>query len=110
MPAFGLRASYDGATLGYSGDAGPCKGLDAVAHGVDLFCCEAGTGAAVSNGPQWHCRPEDAGEAAARSQAARLVLTHVDTHLTSDQATTRAGREFGSAIEFLHDGDIVNIG
>jgi ribonuclease BN (tRNA processing enzyme) len=42
VPAFGLRASYKRLTLGYSGDAGPCDGLDAVARGVDVFCCEAG--------------------------------------------------------------------
>ncbi len=41
VPAFGLRVTADGRTLGYSGDTGPCAGLDAVAADVDLLLAEA---------------------------------------------------------------------
>ncbi len=109
VPAFGLRASFGGATFGYSGDSGPCTGLDAIAHDVDLFCCEAGTTTAPKNSPQWHCRPEDAGETAARAGAKRLLLTHIDPTLPVDIATTRAAREYGADIGFVTDGDIVRI-
>jgi ribonuclease BN (tRNA processing enzyme) len=109
VPAFGLRASYDGLTLGYSGDAGPCDGLDAVARDVDLFCCEAGADA-VPTTPQWHCRPEDAGAAASRSAAKKLLLTHIDLDVAHDDAARRAGREFGADVGFVADGDIIHIG
>ena len=33
VAAFGLRVTADGRTLGYSGDTGPCAGLDEVAEG-----------------------------------------------------------------------------
>jgi ribonuclease BN (tRNA processing enzyme) len=109
VPAFGLRASYDGATVGYSGDSGPCAGLDAVARDVDLFCCESGTATAPNNSPQWHSRPEDAAQAALRSNAARLMLTHVGLELTPAEAAARAGRELGADVGFLTDGDIITI-
>lgn len=109
VPAFGLRASYEGRTLGYSGDAGPCAGLDAVASNVDLFCCEAGADTTQANSPQWHCRPEDAGGAAARSQAGRLVLTHIALDIMATDAAARAGREFGSSVGFVTDGDVIEI-
>jgi ribonuclease BN (tRNA processing enzyme) len=109
VPAFGLRASFDGSTLGYSGDAGPCDGLDAVARDVDVFCCEAGTSTVPTDSPQWHCRPEDAAQAALRSQAQRMILTHVSLELSPAEAALRAGHELGADVGYLTDGDVVLI-
>ncbi|MFI9007702.1 MBL fold metallo-hydrolase [Actinosynnema sp. NPDC053489] len=82
LPAFGLRATHDGATLAYSGDTGPCPALDDLAHGADLLLCEA-DGA----GPH-HCSPEDA--AAAGRGARHLLLSHVGHTLTTAEAAERA--------------------
>ena len=51
VPAFGLRVTADGATLGYSGDTGPCAGLDAVAADVDLLLAEASFRSGDDNPP-----------------------------------------------------------
>jgi ribonuclease BN (tRNA processing enzyme) len=109
VPAFGLRASYDGATIGYSGDSGPCAGLDAVARDVDLFCCESGATTTSTSSPQWHTRPEDAAQAALRSHARKLMLTHVTLELSPSEAAARACRELGADVGFLTDGDVVRI-
>jgi ribonuclease BN (tRNA processing enzyme) len=109
VPAYGLRASYDGVTFGYSGDAGPCDGLDAVARDADVFCCEAGTASVPDDVPQWHCRPQDAGQAAARSAARRLLLTHVGLDYSPSEAAAVAAAEFGSDVGFLSDGDIIRL-
>ncbi len=41
VDAYGLRISADGATIGYSGDTGPCAGFDRVAAGTQLLLAEA---------------------------------------------------------------------
>ncbi len=51
VPAFGLRITAGGATLGYSGDTGPCEGLDAVAAGVDMLLAEASFRPATTTRP-----------------------------------------------------------
>jgi ribonuclease BN (tRNA processing enzyme) len=77
VPAYGLRVSADGATLGYSGDTGPSWGLARVADGVDLFLAEASFVSGRSNPPGLHLTGTDCGRAAAGAGARRLVLTHV---------------------------------
>ena len=77
VAAFGLRVTADGRTVGYSGDTGPCPGLDAVADGVDLLLAEASFTTGRTNPPDLHLTGADGGGAAARGSARLLVLTHV---------------------------------
>ncbi len=77
VPAFGLRVTADGRTLGYSGDTGPCAGLDAVAADVDLLLAEASFSSRHQNPAKLHLTGAEGGDSAARSGARRLVLTHV---------------------------------
>jgi ribonuclease BN (tRNA processing enzyme) len=77
VPAFGLRISCDGATVGYSGDTGPCEGLDAVASGVDVLLAEASFLSRADNPTKLHLTGYECGETATRGRVARLVLTHV---------------------------------
>ena len=99
VPAFGLRITADGHTLGYSGDTGPCVGLDEVASGVDLLLAEASFRARDTNPVDLHLTGADCGSAATKGSAARLVLTHVppwhDPQVALDEART------------TYDGDIV---
>ncbi len=75
--AYGLRIAADGAVLGYSGDTGPCEGLDRVAAGTDLMLAEASFRVGDPNPPRLHLTGADCGEMAARTGVRRLVLTHV---------------------------------
>jgi ribonuclease BN (tRNA processing enzyme) len=77
VPAFGLRISADGATLGYTGDTGPCDAVDEVARDADLFLAEASFLEGRDNPPDLHLTGADAGAAAGRAGARQLVLTHV---------------------------------
>jgi len=77
VPAFGLRISADGVTVGYTGDTGPCAAVDEVARDADVFLAESSFLAAVDNPPDLHLTGTDAGAAATRAGAKRLVLTHV---------------------------------
>ncbi|HEU4812277.1 MAG TPA: MBL fold metallo-hydrolase [Nocardioides sp.] len=90
VPAFGLRVSADGATLGYSGDTGPCAGLDDVADGVDLLLAEASFRSGDDNPKGLHLTGADCGDAAERGGAKRLVLTHVPPWFDRQEALREA--------------------
>jgi ribonuclease BN (tRNA processing enzyme) len=77
VPTFGLRVTAGGRTLAYSGDTGPCAGLDRLAGGADLLLAEASFRGGDDNPEDLHLTGRQAGEAAARSSVPRLVLTHV---------------------------------
>ena len=92
VPAFGLRITADGHTLGYSGDTGPCRGLDEVASGVDLLLAEASFTTQRPNPADLHLTGADCGAAASKGSAALLVITHVppwhDPQVALDEART----------------------
>ena len=78
VEAFAFRITDGQRTLVYSGDTDSCQALGAIAHGADLFLCEAGyiegrddhfTGV--------HLTGRRAGQCATASEVGRLVLTHV---------------------------------
>jgi ribonuclease BN (tRNA processing enzyme) len=77
VPAFGLRVTAGGRTLAYTGDTGPCDGLDAIASGADVLLAEASFRECDDNPPHLHLTGRDAGEAAARNGVRRLLITHV---------------------------------
>jgi ribonuclease BN (tRNA processing enzyme) len=63
-----------GIAVAYSGDTDLCDGLVKLAANADLFICECSLpdGMKIAG----HLTPSEAGEAAARAGAKRLVLTH----------------------------------
>jgi ribonuclease BN (tRNA processing enzyme) len=77
VPAFGLRISAGGTTLGYTGDTGPCAAVDEVAREADLFLAEASFVTTADNPPDLHLTGVDVGAAATRAGARQVVLTHV---------------------------------
>lgn len=77
VPAFGLRISADGATVGYTGDTGPCDAVDEVARDTDLFLAEASFLDGKDNPPDLHLTGSDVGAAATRAAARQVVLTHI---------------------------------
>ncbi len=73
--SIGYRVTLDtGKTFVYTGDTGPCESLVELCRDADLLLIEASTpdGAGLPG----HLTPSQAGEAAARAGARRVVLTH----------------------------------
>ncbi|MBX6765768.1 MAG: MBL fold metallo-hydrolase [Actinomadura rubrobrunea] len=77
VEAYGLRVECGGRVLAYSGDTGPTDTLVELAHGADLFLCEAAFLQRPNLPPDMHLTGREAGEYAARAEADRLVLTHL---------------------------------
>ena len=84
--------------MGYSGDTAPCEGLDRIAANVRLLLCEASFRDTDENPPGIHLTGVDAGSVAARSQASRLVLTHVPPWFDAEELRAEAKAAF--------DGDV----
>jgi ribonuclease BN (tRNA processing enzyme) len=104
VPAFGLRVSAGGATLGYTGDTGPCDAVDELARDADLFLAEASFLATVDNPPDLHLTGVDAGAAAARGDAKQLVLTHVPPWHDPEQALAEARTAYDGPIRLARAG------
>lgn len=109
VEAYGLRIAADGATIGYSGDSGPCDGLDAVAAGVDLFLAEASFRTGDPNPPDLHLTGTDCGDAATRMGARRLVVTHVPPWFTPDAALAEARASFAGPVELARPGAVYDL-
>jgi ribonuclease BN (tRNA processing enzyme) len=76
LRTFAYILELDGLTLGYSGDTGPCVGLDKVAEQVDVLVAEC-TGPHTAAPPPVHLDTTDILELQRRFPDVRLVITHI---------------------------------
>ena len=104
VEAYGLRVSAGQSTLGYSGDTATCEGLDRVAANVRLFLCEASFREVDDNPPGIHLTGVDAGAAASRARAGRLVITHVPPWFDRDGMLAEARTAFSGPVELAEVG------
>lgn len=103
IPCWGFRAEADGRLLGYTADSGPADAVLTIAEGADLFLSEA-TLRSLDEDAQpperrGHLLPSEAGEAARRAGARRLILTHLPADGDGSWARTAASDAFGGAVE-----------
>jgi ribonuclease BN (tRNA processing enzyme) len=85
--AFGFRVSGNGRMIAYSGDSGPSAELAALAHGADLFVCEATLDQPDRDGPPRGHLTVDEALAAADGP---VLLTHRPIELDSPHGIPRA--------------------
>jgi ribonuclease BN (tRNA processing enzyme) len=77
MEAFGFRVEGGGRALAYSGDSGPCDGLEELARDADLLLSEATLESGSDDGGlRGHLSISEAVVALEQSGAKRLLLTH----------------------------------
>lgn len=75
--AYGMRIEYDGHSLCYTGDSGPCAALVELATGVDVLLAEASWTHSPSRPADLHMSGRQAGELATRAGVGKLIVTHV---------------------------------
>lgn len=92
MPAFSLRFKIDGKIFSYSGDSGPCLGIEKASEKADFFLCEANEKIGDSN--YGHLSPHQAGEIAKRNHVKNLILTHL-TDVNSEKEIKEAVKKTG---------------
>lgn len=106
----GVRVQKDGAVFAYSSDTGPSGDLDALAADADVFVCEA---TLQDSDDTWegHMSASQAGAAAARAGAKKLVLTHLPPGRDAGLSLTEAHKSSGGCeVQIATDGLKVRVG
>jgi ribonuclease BN (tRNA processing enzyme) len=106
VAAYALRVEHDGASLVYSGDTGPCRGLVELARGADVLLCEASwphvvPGRWTEPPPGLHMSGRQAGEHAAAAGVGRLLLTHVPVWCDPAALLAEAQETFDGPVELV---------
>ncbi|MGZ4486687.1 MAG: MBL fold metallo-hydrolase [Nocardioides sp.] len=109
VPAYGLRVTADGRTLAYSGDTGPCHGLDVVAHDADLLLAEASFQVGGDNPDGLHLTGADCGAVAARAGVGRLLITHVPPWHDREVALREAADWYAGPTELARAGAVYDV-
>jgi len=105
VETYGVRLEHGGRVLAYSADTAPCDALHRLAHNADLFLCEASYLDGEENPPDLHLTGRDAGEAATKAGAARLLLTHlVDAWGSESNTVESASAAFAGPVEVARAG------
>lgn len=96
------RLEHQGRSACYSGDSGPCEGLERAADGVDLFICECA--ALEEDGYKGHLKASEVGRIAAAARCGRVVLTHLYPHVVDSDPAERVRANFDGPVELAADG------
>ncbi|HEX6263308.1 MAG TPA: MBL fold metallo-hydrolase [Actinomycetota bacterium] len=100
VPTLGVRYEADGVALAYSADTGPTDELVDLARGVDLLVAEATW---LEDGkdypPDLHMTAKEAGEQAAKADAGRLMLAHIQPIFDPDHSREKASEAFEGAVD-----------
>ena len=103
-PTVAVRLTHGDRTLVYSADTGESPELVTLAHGADVFLCEASFGPDDEYVPDVHLTGRQAGEHAAKAGVDRLMITHVPPWGSREVAANEAAAAFGGAVEIATPG------
>lgn len=109
VPAYALRVGSGGRTVTYSGDTGVCKGLVSAATDADLFLVEASFVHGATNPPEIHLTGREAGEAATRAGARRVLLTHIPPWHGRDRALAEAAATYSGPLGLAESGQTYDV-
>ncbi|HEY2949605.1 MAG TPA: MBL fold metallo-hydrolase [Micromonosporaceae bacterium] len=105
VETYGVRVEHGGRVLVYSADTAPSEALLRLAQGADVFLCEASYLDGADNPPDLHMTGHEAGMAATKAGAARLLLTHLVTAWGSEATTyDAAAAAYDGPIEIVRPG------
>jgi ribonuclease BN (tRNA processing enzyme) len=99
-----VRITHGDRTLVYSADTGESPELVSLAHGADVFLCEASFGPDDEYIPDLHLTGRQAGEHAEKAGVDRLLITHVPPWGSRELAANEAADAFHGAVEVASPG------
>ena len=103
-PTFAVRITHGDRTFVYSADTGESDELVSLAHGADVFFCEASFMPDDEYVPDLHLTGRQAGEHAAKAGVDRLVITHVPPWGSAAVAADEAAIGFDGVVEIATPG------
>lgn len=104
LNALSYRVEAEERVFCYSGDSGVCEGLVQSARGADLFLCECAIPMDFPAKPEVHLTSAQAGQAATRAGAKRLLLTHLYPQADAVDVVAEVRAEYSGPIEKVEDG------
>jgi ribonuclease BN (tRNA processing enzyme) len=105
IETYGVRIEHAGRVLTYSSDTAPCEALLRLAEDADLFLCEASYLDGMDNPPGIHLTGGEAGEAATKAGARRLLLTHLVAAWGGEASTVEAATAaFAGPVDVIRPG------
>ena len=105
VETYGVRIESGGRVLAYSSDTAPCDALLRLAHGADVFLCEASYLDGTEYPPDLHLTGREAGEVATKAGAGKLLLTHLVAAWGSESLTYEAAAStFAGPLEIARPG------
>jgi ribonuclease BN (tRNA processing enzyme) len=108
--SYGMRITDpSGAVLVYSGDTGYCDSLTELAHGADVFLCEASWTHSAEHPPNLHLSGTEAGRVAAAAGVRELLLTHIPPWTSREDVISEAKAEFGGPVHAVVCGETFDI-
>jgi ribonuclease BN (tRNA processing enzyme) len=110
VPTIGVRVEADGASLAYSADTGPSDDLVALAGGCDLLVAEASWHDDGQHRPPIHMTAREAGEAATKAGANRLMLTHIRPYMDRNRSRAEAAEAFDGEVALAEEGMVREVG
>ena len=105
VPNAGVRMSTKDQVLAFTGDTGPCETLAELGRHADLFIVEA----TVTEPQEFLMTATQAGEAATRAGAKRLMLTHFWPGSDREQAVAAARTTFAGPVIAANEGLTVEL-
>jgi ribonuclease BN (tRNA processing enzyme) len=97
-----FRIEQAGSVLCYSGDSGPCPGLEQAARDADLLLCEC---SALDEAPvEGHMTPAAVGRLASAAGCCQVVLTHLYDGLAEQDLPALVARHYPGPVQLAADG------
>lgn len=111
VEGYAVRVEGDGWIVAYSSDTSPCPGLEAAAAGADLFICEATLPASYEEeASHGHLTSLQAGEAASRAEARRVLLTHIWPTFDPRDILAEFRSVYKGEVEVAREGAVLRLG
>lgn len=107
--AYGFRISHGGKTLVYTGDSGPCEGLNKLADGADLLLAEGSWTHHPTRPEGMHLSGQQAGELAARAGVDKLMITHVLPWTDREAVLDEARAAYSGDAQLVETGDTYTV-
>lgn len=97
-----FRLEHGDQTLCYSGDSGPCAGLQGAAKAADLLVCECSV--LEDEEVSGHMRASQVGDLAREAGCGQVVLTHLYPHILEADPMKIIKERFAGPVELAFDG------
>ncbi|GMA51222.1 hypothetical protein GCM10025857_25790 [Alicyclobacillus contaminans] len=106
-----VRFEHQGKVFVFSADSSVCQPLRTLAHGADLFLCEASMydGEETVAKRAGHMTAGQAGQLAREAGARRLALTHYPHEGDLERLVAQATEAFGQPVQRLHTLDVLTV-